>query len=139
MTTLAIDIGGTKLAAALVDIQHLLLEKSTLPTPASKAPKALTDALGSLASPFAGRYVRVATASTGIIRHGVMTALNPDNLGGLVEFSLRETLMQLTGQPGLAVNDAQAAAWVEHQALPAHTVKWYSLLSRPVWGDYLQR
>jgi len=39
MTTLAIDIGGTKLAAALVDTQHRVLEKQTLSTPASKTPR----------------------------------------------------------------------------------------------------
>ena len=48
MTTLAIDIGGTKLAAALIDTQHRLLEKRALPTPASKTPAALTEALSAL-------------------------------------------------------------------------------------------
>lgn len=86
MTTLAIDIGGTKLAAALIDTQHRLLEKRALPTPASKTPAALTEALSALVAPFAGRARRVAAASTGIIRHGVLTALNPDNLGGLAQF-----------------------------------------------------
>ena len=45
MTTLAIDIGGTKLAAALIDTQHRPLEKRALPTPASKTSVALTEAL----------------------------------------------------------------------------------------------
>lgn len=117
MTTLAIDIGGTKLAAALIDTQHRLLEKRALPTPASKTPAALTEALSALVAPFAGRARRVAAASTGIIRHGVLTALNPDNLGGLAQFPLRETLAQLTGRPCLVVNDAQAAAWAEYHAL----------------------
>jgi N-acylmannosamine kinase len=53
MTTLAIDIGGTKLAAALIDTQHRVLEKQTLPTPASKTPAALTEALSALVAPFA--------------------------------------------------------------------------------------
>ncbi|SQI99235.1 N-acetylmannosamine kinase [Klebsiella oxytoca] len=117
MTTLAIDIGGTKLAAALVDTQHRVLEKQTLSTPASKTPAALTEALRELVAPFAGRPRQVAVASTGIIGHGVLTALNPDNLGGLAQFPLRDTLAQLTGLPCLAVNDAQAAAWAEYHAL----------------------
>ena len=117
MTTLAIDIGGTKLAAALIDTQHRLLEKRALPTPASKTLAALTEALSALVAPFAGRARRVAAASTGIIRHGVLTALNPDNLGGLAQFPLRETLAQLTRRPCLVVNDAQAAAWAEYHAL----------------------
>ncbi|HHS9672742.1 N-acetylmannosamine kinase [Klebsiella michiganensis] len=117
MTTLAIDIGGTKLAAALIDTQHRPLEKRALPTPASKTSVALTEALSALVAPFAGRARRVAVASTGIIGHGVLTALNPDNMGGLAQFPLRETLEQLTGLPCLAVNDAQAAAWAEYHAL----------------------
>ena len=117
MTTLAIDIGGTKLAAALIDTQHHVLEKRALPTPASKTPAALTEALSALVAPFAGRARRVAAASTGIIRHGVLTALNPDNPGGLAQFPLRETLAQLTGRQCLVVNDAQAAAWAEYHAL----------------------
>ncbi|WP_265669032.1 N-acetylmannosamine kinase [Klebsiella grimontii] len=117
MTTLAIDIGGTKLAAALIDTQHHVLERRALPTPASKTPAALTEALSALVAPFTGRARRVAVASTGIIRHGVLTALNPDNLGGLAQFPLRETLAQLTRRPCLVVNDAQAAAWAEYHAL----------------------
>lgn len=88
MTTLAIDIGGTKLAAALIDTQHRVLEKQTLPTPVSKTPAALTEALRELVAPFAGRPRQVAVASTGIIGHGILTALNPDNWAGWRSFLL---------------------------------------------------
>lgn len=118
MKTLAIDIGGTKLAAALIDARHQVLERQTLPTPASRTPEALREALQTLITPFSGQMQRVAVASTGIIRDGVLTALNPDNLGGLAQFPLVETLTALTGLPCLAVNDAQAAAWAEYRALP---------------------
>ncbi|MFU0921238.1 N-acetylmannosamine kinase [Kluyvera sichuanensis] len=118
MNTLAIDIGGTKLAAALINAQRQIVERQTRPTPASQTSGALREALGSLIAPLVGRAERVAVASTGIIRHGVLTALNPDNLGGLVQFPLVETLEQLSGLPCLAINDAQAAAWAEYCALP---------------------
>lgn len=117
MTTLAVDIGGTKLAAALIDRHHRVMEKHTLPTPGSKTPAALTEALRELTTPFSGRAQRLAVASTGIISHGILTALNPDNLGGLTLFPLQETLAQLTRLPCLVVNDAQAAAWAEYHAL----------------------
>ncbi|MEG0531354.1 MAG: ROK family protein, partial [Citrobacter sp.] len=45
MTTLAIDIGGTKLAAARVDRDLQIRERRELPTPASKTPDALRAAL----------------------------------------------------------------------------------------------
>ncbi|HEB4876369.1 TPA: N-acetylmannosamine kinase [Kluyvera ascorbata F0526] len=118
MNTLAIDIGGTKLAAALINAQWQIVERQTLPTPASQTPGALREALQSLIAPLVGRAERVAVASTGIIRHGVLTALNPDNLGGLAQFPLVATLEQLSGLPCLAINDAQAAAWAEYCALP---------------------
>lgn len=134
MTTLAIDIGGTKLAAALVDTQHRVLEKQTLSTPASKTPAALTEALRELVAPFAGRPRQVAVASTGIIGHGVLTALNPDNLGGLAQFPLRDTLAQLTGLPCLAVNDAQAAAWPNITLWLSMRARWSSSPSLPAWA-----
>ncbi len=117
MTTLAIDIGGTKLAAALVDDALNLLERRELPTPASKTPDALRAALQTLVEPLFPRATQVAIASTGIIRDGVLLAINPLNLGGLLNFPLKKTLEAITGLPTLAVNDAQAAAWAEYHAL----------------------
>ena len=117
MTTLAIDIGGTKLAAALVDDALNLLDRRELPTPASQTPDALRAALQALVAPLFPRADRVAIASTGMIRDGMLLAINPQNLGGLLNFPLTETLAAITGLPTLAVNDAQAAAWAEFHAL----------------------
>lgn len=117
MTTLAIDIGGTKLAAALVDSDLQIRDCRELPTPASKTPDALRAALKALVEPLQTQATHVAIASTGIIRDGVLLAINPLNLGGLVHFPLVQTLNDLTGLPTMAVNDAQAAAWAEYRAL----------------------
>ncbi|MEX3018016.1 N-acetylmannosamine kinase [Kluyvera sp. STS39-E] len=117
MTTLAIDIGGTKLAATLVDDDLIAHDRRELATPASRTPDALRTALQTLVAPLASRAQRVAIASTGIIRDGVLLAINPDNLGGLLHFPLVDTLQAITGLPTLAVNDAQAAAWAEYHAL----------------------
>lgn len=88
MTTLAIDIGGTKLAAALIGADGQIRDRRELPTPASQTPEALRDALSALVSPLQAHAQRVATASTGIIRDGSLLALNPHNLGGLRHLSL---------------------------------------------------
>lgn len=117
MTTLSIDIGGTKLAVALVDSSLQIQDRHELPTPASKTPDALRAALQALVAPLQGQATRVAIASTGIIRDGSLLALNPHNLGGLLHFPLVQTLKDLTALPTLAVNDAQAAAWAEYHAL----------------------
>lgn len=117
MTILAIDIGGTKLAAALIGADGQIRDRRELPTPASQTPEALRDALSALVSPLQAHAQRVAIASTGIIRDGSLLALNPHNLGGLLHFPLVKTLEQLTNLPTIAINDAQAAAWAEYQAL----------------------
>ena len=106
MTTLAIDIGGTKLAAALIGADGQIRDRRELPTPASQTPEALRDALSALVSPLQAHAQRVAIASTGIIRDGSLLALNPHNLGGLLHFPLVKTLEQLTNLPTIAINDA---------------------------------
>lgn len=117
MTTLAIDLGGTKLAAALVEDDLTIGARRELPTPSSKTPEALEASLRELVAPIFQRATRFAIASTGIIQHGVLTSINPANLGGLESFPLSKTLAQITGLSGVALNDAQAAAWAEYQAL----------------------
>lgn len=86
MTTLAIDIGGTKLAAALIDNNLRISQCRELPTPASKTPDALREALKALVEPLRAKARQVAIASTGIIQEGMLLALNPHNLGGLLHF-----------------------------------------------------
>lgn len=121
MTTLAIDIGGTKLAAALVDADQQIHQRRELPTPASKTPDALRTALSALVAPLTSQARQVAIASTGIIREGALLAINPQNLGGLLHFPLVSTLTALTGLPTQAINDAQAAAWAEYHAMDDDT------------------
>ncbi|TLU61426.1 ROK family protein [Enterobacter sp. MF024] len=122
MIALAMDIGGTKLAAALVDSEQKIIERREIPTPASKTPDALEAALSELVTPLYSRAQHFAVASTGIIQEGVLTSINPANLGGLSHFPLVKYLSALTGLPGVALNDAQAAALAEYQHMP-HAVR----------------
>ncbi len=122
MIALAIDIGGTKLAAALVDSALQIIARKEIPTPASQTPDALEAALRELVTPLSARAQHFAIASTGIIQNGVLTSINPSNLGGLSHFPLVECLSALTGLPGVALNDAQAAALAEYQQVP-HAIR----------------
>lgn len=117
MNILAIDIGGTKLAAALIDANRQISQRLEIATPASSSPLALEEALAQLVAPYQGKAQCVAVASTGIIDQGILTALNPDNLGGLNQFPLQQTLQRLTTLPCIVLNDAQAAAWAEYHYL----------------------
>lgn len=119
MITLAIDLGGTKLAAALVDSALQILQRREVPTPACKTPDALEAALRDLVMPLYKQAQHFAIASTGIIQDGVLTSINPSNLGGLSHFPLVNFLSTLTGLPGVALNDAQAAALAEYQQVPS--------------------
>ncbi|MBL4830847.1 MAG: N-acetylmannosamine kinase [Aliivibrio sp.] len=113
---LAIDIGGTKLAAAIVKQDHIV-QRVQCETPHSNDPKQLIAALTALLQPLISSADYVAVASTGIINDGVLTALNPVNLGGLDQFPLVDVLSTITSLPVFAINDAQAAAWAEYAQL----------------------
>lgn len=54
MTTLAIDIGGTKLAAALIGADGQIRDRRELPTPASQTPEALRTHDAIDGKPFSG-------------------------------------------------------------------------------------
>lgn len=114
MNTLAIDIGGTKISAALISQDNQLTQHTQITTPASASPTQLYKALVAIITPLKAHADSVAVASTGIICNGILTALNPDNLGGLRDFPLKKILFELTGLPCWLLNDAQAATWAEY-------------------------
>ncbi|MGN5137697.1 N-acetylmannosamine kinase [Aeromonas sp. 102P] len=116
MSILTIDIGGTKLAAALADEQGVLQQRMEIKTPASQDPDAMSLALAAIITPYLGQASRVAVASTGIIKNGMLNALNPDNLGGLNNFPISNTIAEISGLPCSVINDAQAATWAEYLA-----------------------
>lgn len=120
---LAIDIGGTKIAAALVRFnQHQpeIQQRIQIPTPQNPNATALESSLKHIIQQFQGQFERVSIASTGIIKEGVLTALNPKNLGELAFFPIAEVVTRYTNAPITLLNDAQAAAcaeYLQHQAV----------------------
>jgi N-acylmannosamine kinase len=113
-TCLAIDIGGTKIAAALV-CDGIISKRCQMETPSSSKTSAMDDALQSIMTPLIIEADYIAVASTGIIDHGILKALNPDNLGGLNLYPLQQTVANISQLPVFVLNDAQAAAWAEYQ------------------------
>lgn len=114
MRCLAIDIGGTKIAAALVE-NNQISRRLQIGTPHNDAAAAMHDALAQLIANYADLFDYVAVASTGIINNGILTALNPANLGGLAEFPLQESIKRHVDKPVFLLNDVQAAACAEYQ------------------------
>lgn len=113
-TVLALDIGGTKMLAALVRGQTVI-ETHTMATPRGGDPEAWLAALFSAIAGWKGRYDTVGVAVSGIIDEGCWSPLNRRTLDIPDRFPLVATLARLSGTDRvLAANDAQAAAWGEH-------------------------
>lgn len=111
---LALDIGGTKLAATLWD-GSALLERSEVPTPSDdRSPDSVVRAALELMKPLIGRASSIAVAATGSVADGRVTALNADTLQGWHAFDLRGALSLALHLPAFVLNDADAAAWGEY-------------------------
>lgn len=112
-TILALDIGGTKMLAALVRGDKVI-ETHKMPTPRSGDPEQWLTALFNAISGWKSRYDTVGVAVTGIIDDGCWSPLNRKTLDIPDRFPLVDTVRKLAGtNTVLAANDAQAAAWGE--------------------------
>ena len=105
--TLAIDIGGSGIKAALLDHDGSMIgDRQRVPTPPKPvAPEALVGAIDKAATPL-GDFERVSVGFPGYIRDGrVLTA---PNLGSavLAGFDLQSALARRWGKPVRVLNDA---------------------------------
>jgi glucokinase len=115
---LAVDIGGTKMAAGLVDADGLLVERAvrpTRPTTGTSEADLLWGDLSELVQGLqASASVRGRLSMCGVGCGGPMTpggaAVSPLNIAGWRSFPLRTRLAELTGLPTYVDNDAKALA-----------------------------
>ncbi|MGI8794231.1 MAG: ROK family protein [Acidimicrobiales bacterium] len=105
-TALAIDIGGTKLAAGVVDDAGAVLVRATVPTPAEGVFGALQGLVRSVRS---GDEVACGVGCGGPMSAGG-SEVSPLNIPDWRDFPLRERLASLTGLPVFVDNDAKALA-----------------------------
>ena len=103
---LAIDIGGTGLKAAVLDVDgNMLTERHRTKTPEISKPDDLVEALVNLVEPFPG-FDYVSVGFPGVVRKGkIITApnLGTEELQG---FDLASALEQRLGKPVRVINDA---------------------------------
>jgi glucokinase len=113
--SIGVDIGGTKVAAGVVDEQGSVLERVQRPTP-SHSPQAVEDAIVSTVDALRSRH-RVQAV-------GIGAAGWVDNTQALVRFSphlawreepLKDRLTGRIDLPLIVDNDANAAAWAEYR------------------------
>ncbi|UBU14470.1 ROK family protein [Nonomuraea gerenzanensis] len=109
---LAIDIGGTKLAAALVDEAGSILRSATRPTPREEVMSALkalvTEVMDGGPPPQA---VGIGCAGPVDLAAGTVSPVNMPSWRG---FPLREEVRKLTTLPTVLAGDAQCFALGEH-------------------------
>ena len=110
---LAVDVGGTKMAAAVVDAAGNILVEASVPTPTSGDAEAVFAALAAAID-----EVRSTTSETplvcGVGCGGPMEpegeTVSPLNINGWKRFPLRSRLSGLVGIPVMVDNDAKALA-----------------------------
>jgi glucokinase len=109
---LAIDIGGTKLAAAVVDRQGTVLRRAETPTPPVAVDKTLIELARQVAD--GERPAAVGLASAGPL-DVVAGTVSPVNIPSWRGFPLREAVADaFPGAEAVLVGDAVAAAVGEH-------------------------
>jgi glucokinase len=113
---LAVDIGGTKLAAGLVDAaEGRVLSRRSVPTPRSDDAEVVFAALAALLDGLGPD--RAAAQVCGIGSGGPMTrggeALTPVHIPAWRSFPLRRRMAEATGLPVFVDNDAKAVALAE--------------------------
>lgn len=109
-TVLALDIGGTKLAAGVVDNHGALLRSASRPTPRGEDPEAVFDALMAAA----GEVEPAGSLACGVGCGGPMTphgqSVSPLNIPGWQGFPLLPRLRETFGLPVVVDNDAKSLA-----------------------------
>src|SRR5690349_14764354 len=112
-TVLAIDIGGTKLAAAIVDDAGKIREHARVPTPVTHDGEELFAALANMIEtlPAAARAEAIACGiGSGGPMRGADRLVSPVNISAWRDFPLRARVQAATGLPTVLENDAKALA-----------------------------
>ncbi|AJT67657.1 ROK family glucokinase [Streptomyces chattanoogensis] len=112
--TIGVDIGGTKIAAGVVDEEGSILETCQVPTP--QATDALTEAIAdAVRTVGTGHQIEaVGIGAAGYVDEKRATVLFAPNIDWRHE-PLKDKVEQRVGLPVVVENDANAAAWGEYR------------------------
>ncbi|MFG2889512.1 ROK family glucokinase [Streptomyces sp. Pv4-95] len=112
--TIGVDIGGTKIAAGVVDEEGSILETCKVPTPQAtdELTEAIADAVRRVGS---GHQIEaVGIGAAGYVDEKRATVLFAPNIDWRHE-PLKDRVEQRVGLPVVVENDANAAAWGEYK------------------------
>ena len=117
MSVLGIDIGGTKLAAGVVDADGRMLERGEVPTLAYEGLEPVLERIVGLGRELLARAAaqkepvqRIGIGCAGPVDLKAGKVFNPPNLPGWSEVSLVRHIESALGLPAVLENDANAAA-----------------------------
>ncbi|MEV4555897.1 ROK family glucokinase [Kitasatospora sp. NPDC049285] len=111
--TIGVDVGGTKIAAGVVDEAGEILARTRVPTPAD--PQWAVDAIAQGVRELKEQYPDVAAVGVGapgFISRDRSTVIFAPNIDWENE-PLKQRVEELTGLPTVVENDANCAAWAE--------------------------
>ena len=113
--TIGVDVGGTKIAAGVIDDSGTVLESERMATPASDT-EAVAAAIARLIGTLAQRHQveAVGIGAAGWVDAARTTVLFAPNLAWR-DVPLRDAVEQACGLPVVVENDANAAAWGEYR------------------------
>ncbi len=115
MHAIGIDIGGTKIAGALVDSEGQIIREAKVPTPAKDIDALVSAVIGLINELSEGHKVLGAgVAAAGFVDAQQANIIYATNLTGRNE-PLKAKLEALTEIPVIIENDANAAAWAEYR------------------------
>lgn len=111
--TCGVDVGGTKILAAVVDPRGEILEEKRVSSPAAHV-EAMTDSISALVRDLAGRHQieAVGIGAAGYINKDRSTVLFAPNIAWR-NVDLKTEVESRVGRPVLVENDGNAAAWGE--------------------------
>lgn len=121
MRTLAIDIGGTKVALGIVE-SGTLVKRHQLETPESQDVVQFTQTILRDIQDWISDVDNIGVSTTGFVTKAGITAINPDTLNFPTPFPLAQELANQTNKPVKMLNDAQAAAWYEYTQLSSSSL-----------------
>ena len=114
MTVLGIDIGGSGIKGAPVDVKagRLLAERFRLETPQPSLPEAVAETVRQVAENFPETTGPIGVAFPAIVRHGmILSAANVDD--SWIGTDARALFTSACGRPATVINDADAAGLAE--------------------------
>jgi glucokinase len=111
--TIGIDVGGTKVAAGVVDPGGRIIEKLRRPTPAA-SPARTAEVISGAVKELLSRYPAeaVGLGAAGFVNETRSAVVFAPNLAWRDE-PLQRTVGQMVGLPVVVENDANASAWAE--------------------------